>query len=73
MIIIQIGGNDLDSQDIPGTDCVQKREQFIANIVDKLISMSRTLVNKTGAQHMIFIIIAQLFPHYDTHHCDPVI
>ena len=69
MIIIQIGGNDLDSHDIPGPDCVQEREQFIANIVDKLISMSTTLGNKPDAQHMIFIIIAQL----DTQHCDPVI
>ena len=49
---------------------MQEREQFIANFADKLISMSRTLVNKPGVQH---IIIAQLWPCYDTRHCDPVI
>ena len=69
-IIIQIGGNVLDCKDIPGPDRVQEREQFIANFADKLISTSRTLVNKPGVQH---IIIAQLLPHYDTRHCDPVI
>ena len=72
-IIIQIGGNDLDSKDIPGPDRVQEHEQFmafIANFADKLISMSRTLVNKPGVKH---IIIAQILPRYETRHCDPVI
>ena len=49
---------------------MQEHEQFIANFADKLISTSRTLVNKPGDQH---IIIAQLLPRYDTRHCDPVI
>ena len=46
---------DLDTQDIPGTYSVREREQFIANIVYILISMSRTLANKPDVQHRLLL------------------